>query len=159
VTPQKQKYLFNDGSGQFGDCHRTCIAMLLNMPRDEVPHFMQSVPYGTPPGDPLQAAAAKAEAEWLAERGLAAVSWGYTGDTPLEDVIAVTVKQTRAPLILGCTSQNDCNHSVVLYDGQIYNPNGGEIKGPMQDGYWWLTAISVGPNFDIYSRPEPLAQD
>jgi len=146
MKPQMQKYLFNDGSGVVGDCHRTCLAMILNMDRDDVPHFMQDVPYNSTAEDPESQAAAQAERDWLAQRGLTTASWAFAGVT-LEDVVQVVSSQTNAAVILGCMSQNRTNHSVVLYQGEIHNPNGGEIIGPMKDGFWWITAISVGPNW------------
>jgi hypothetical protein len=148
MKPQLQKYLYNDGSGQYGDCHRTCIAMILNMDRDDVPHFMADVPYGCVPGDERSKAAEQLENDWLAARNLATVNWGYDGaTTTLEQVIEVVCRLARSPVILGCQSQNRCDHSVVLWEGEIYNPNGGEIAGPMKDGFWWITAIAVGPNW------------
>ena len=36
---QKQKYRHRPEEGIFGDCHRTCIASLLGIDRDSVPHW------------------------------------------------------------------------------------------------------------------------
>jgi hypothetical protein len=52
-----------------------------------------------------------------------------------------------SPLILGCTSSNGTNHSVVIHDGRVHNPNNGGITGPMRDGNWWLTIYAVGPEW------------
>lgn len=153
MKPQMQKYLFGNPEQVVGDCHRTCIAMLLNMDRDDVPHFMEGVPYNATADDPRSKAAERAEAAWLAQRGLAAVTWGYTGDTNLGDVLEVVSKQCHAPVILGCQSENGCNHSVVIWQGEIYNPNGGTIAGPMLDGFWYVTALAAGPNW----QPDALA--
>lgn len=156
MKPQLQKHRFNDGSGVVGDCHRTCIAMMLNMDRDDVPHFMADVPYHTDAQHPLQVAAAQAEQAWLAQFGLTALSLPYSGEAPLEQLLdQIRMTGNGAPVLLGCTSGNGVNHSVVVWEGQIYNPNGdgGIIAGPMADGYWWLTIYSVGPNYVARSQP------
>lgn len=143
MRPQLQKHLFNDGSGVVGDCHRTCIAMILDLDRDEVPHFMEDVPYNLADGAPECAAAEQAEREWLRSRGLVPVYWGYDGDTPLTTVLEVLTNTVRdCAVILGCTSGNGVNHSVVFYNGGLYNPNDGTIAGPMRNGYWYVTAYA-----------------
>lgn len=143
MRPQLQQHSGVDGS--FGDCHRTCIAMILDMDRDEVPHFMDGVPPDAPADSPEALAAEQAEREWMAARGLAPIHWGYTGDTPLLEVLAVLGRLVRgSAVILGCTSGNGVNHSVVVYEGAIYNPAGGNgtIAGPMRDGFWVVTAYA-----------------
>jgi hypothetical protein len=148
VKPQKQRYRHAEDVGHFGDCHRTCIAMILNMERDDVPHFMAGVSPDLPAEHPLCKAAERAEIEWLARYGLTPFNIGFYGETPLTEILQM-LKSTAhgAPCILGCTSTNGCNHSVVIHEGQIYNPNDGQIAGPMRDGYWWLTIYSVGPDW------------
>lgn len=37
---QKQKYLHDPENGVYGDCYRTCIANLLDLPRDSVPNWI-----------------------------------------------------------------------------------------------------------------------
>lgn len=144
MTPQLQRYRFNDGSGVVGDCHRTCIAMILDLDRDEVPHFMQDVPYECTAESPESVVAEQAERDWLLrEWGLVPVYWGYDGSMALGDVLTVltnTVRGTAA--ILVCTSGNGCNHSVVFYNGQLYNPNDGNIAGPMRNGFWYVTVYA-----------------
>lgn len=126
-----------------GDCHRTCIAMILDLPRDEVPHFMEHVP----PDDNMGEAAADAEdAEraWLAERGLTPVHVAYPGELSLDAVVGMLATLARdAAVILGCQSLSGCDHSVVVYKGVIYNPGQrGGIVGPMHDGFWWVTVLA-----------------
>lgn len=144
MRPQLQQYAAHGGA-QLGDCHRTCIAMILDLDRDEVPHFMANVPHEADAESPECKAAEEAEREWMAARGLAPIHWGYTGDTPLLEVLAVLGRLVRGTaVILGCTSGNGVNHSVVVYEGAIYNPAGGNatIAGPMRDGFWIVTAYA-----------------
>jgi hypothetical protein len=150
VRPQTQKFRRNNADeNEFGDCHRTCIAMILNMDRDDVPHFMEGVHPDTPADDPAWEACAQKERDWLRERGLSIVVIPYVGETPLEVLLEQLGKfAIDAPVILGVTSGNGCNHSVVVYNGKIYNPNEGTIAGPMKDGLWWLTLYVPGSNWD-----------
>jgi hypothetical protein len=145
VRPQLQRYGHNEADGTFGDCHRTCIAMILDLDRDEVPHFMHGVPNTADAEAPESQAAERAEREWLLARSLAPVHWGYDGSTSLADVLAALERTVRGTaVILGCTSGNGFNHSVVVYNGYIYNPAGsnGTVAGPMRDGFWVVTAYA-----------------
>ena len=145
MRPQLQAIRHAEADGQFGDCHRTCIAMILDLDRDEVPHFMDGVPNTADAEAPESKAAEQAERDWLAARGLVPIHWGYDGSTPLSEVLAVLERTTRgSAVILGCTSGRGFNHSVVVYEGRVYNPagGGGTIAGPMRDGYWIVTAYA-----------------
>jgi hypothetical protein len=147
MRPQLQAIRHLESDGQFGDCHRTCIAMILDLDRDEVPHFMDGVPNNDPADSPACLAAEAAERAWLAQRRLTPVYVAYDGRTTFDDlmgVLAVTVKDTA--VILGCTSTNGTNHSVVYYQGTIYNPNLNAIAGPMNDGMWWVTIYAYLTN-------------
>lgn len=141
MKPQLQSIRDNDAAaGTFGDCHRTCIAMILDLDRDEVPHFMADCPPGLPPDDPRSVASERAERAWLAGRGLVPVYVPYPGELPLTTLLEqlkVTARGTA--VVLGCTSGRGYNHSVVVYEGLVYNPNQGIILGPMQDSMWWVT--------------------
>jgi hypothetical protein len=169
-----QRYGAADSGSSFGDCHRTCIAMILDLDRDEVPHFMEGVPKDAPADAPECQAAEQAERDWLAGRGLVPVYWGYDGGTPLEDVLAVLAQAVRGTaVILGCTSPNGHNHSVVVYEGRVYNPSGGAIAGPMRGcstmssdtaEFWAVTAYAhatkplappVERNDETYTEPLP----
>jgi hypothetical protein len=148
VRPQRQAITHDEGRGQFGDCHRTCIAMILNMDRDNVPHFMDGCSNDWPRDHPAWEAAERAEIEWLAQHGLAPISIPYSGELPLADLLAQLERTSRgAPVVLGCTSSNGFDHSVVVHEGRIHNPNLSTVAGPMRDGMWWLTIYSVGPNW------------
>lgn len=146
MKPQLQRY--QSGFGNYGDCHRTCVAMILNMDRDDVPHFMEDLRPGLPATDPASIACEQREAEWLAERGLATTSIPFLPETTLDTILWQLRHTARGAVLLGCgTDAGD--HSVVIYEGEIHNPHPNlPITGPMLDGHWWLTFYIVGPNFD-----------
>lgn len=148
MRPQLQAIrTYDPDAGLYGDCHRTCIAMILDMDRDDVPHFMDGVPKNCPPEHPASTRAERLEREWLAERGLTPVYVAYPGDVTLDELMHVlSVMVPEAAVILGCTSSSGSNHSVVYYQGRIYNPNTNQIDGPMQDGMWWITIYARATN-------------
>jgi len=39
MRPQKQKFAHKPDEGVFGDCFRTALAAILDLDRDDVPHF------------------------------------------------------------------------------------------------------------------------
>lgn len=41
MKPVDQSILYHEGSKIRGDCYRACIASILELPLEEVPHFMQ----------------------------------------------------------------------------------------------------------------------
>jgi hypothetical protein len=128
--------------------------MILDLDRDEVPHFMDGVPMNSTADSPEYIAAEEAERAWLAERGLTPVYVAYDGSTGLSDLMQVLSATVRdAAVILGCTSSNGTNHSVVFYQGRIFNPNLNTVAGPMRDGFWWVTIYARATN---PLPPEPL---
>jgi hypothetical protein len=113
-----------------------------------VPHFMAGVDPATPADDPVWQGCEDAEVAWLRRRGLTVVNMAFSGETELDTLLEMTANLTHgSPVVLGCTSTNGCNHSVVIHEGRVHNPNDGAIAGPMQDGIWWLTIYAVGPNW------------
>ena len=155
MRPQVQKHLF--GNGAPGDCHRTCVAMILNMDRDDVPHFMANCHPAMAWDDPAFAAAEDAEEAWLAQHGLTTVSIPFPGSMDPAIVIGQLGRTARSPVVLGCTSANGCDHSVVVFKGQLHDPSGAGVAGPMRDGAWWVTIYAVGPNWPLPHTTAPAS--
>lgn len=152
MRPQLQRYR-DRFDGHFGDCHRTCIAMLLNMDRDDVPHFMEDCPPGEGAESPASIAAQQAEFDWLEQHGIAPVYIPFMPDMSLDVLTEQMGRFARnAPVILGCSVGGVVNHSVVLYEGKIHDPllrDGDEPPAyqPAIEGYWWITVYSVHNNW------------
>lgn len=132
----KQAFLHDPASGVFGDCYRTTLACLLDLERDEVPHFATSMD----PQEWEQTVQPKFDA-WLAERGLIELAVPFTGD--LSGVLAMQsgLAGGVACMLTG-TSLTGCNHVVIVKGGRIeHDPsiNGSGIVGPTDAGYFWLT--------------------
>ncbi len=145
MTPDKQLIEHCPDEGRYGDCQRTCIAVILDLHPSEVPHFND---------DPRAERGTDAwwerrQAAWLAERGLAYATVAYSGEQPLGNVMEWTSKQSpTVPMILLGTSRLGSNHVVVVMDGEIVcDPSGNGIVGPSREGTWEVSMITVGPNW------------
>lgn len=128
MTPQKQQFTCEPDWNQHGDCKRAVIASLLDLPIEDVPHFLQEAE-----GDP--------EAFWLGiqsflrERGFAFLSirdkaghafWG--NDQPIYHEIS------------GPSPRADGRyHSVVGCDGEVFfdpHPDGTGLAEPRSDWHF-----------------------
>lgn len=135
---QKQRYNYADPQG--GDCFRTCIACVIGMDRDEVPHWQASS--GEHPS--IQAE------DWLNARGLefeeayhqadsvqAALDWmtAWVGDEPF--------------LFYGQTRRGTC-HCVIAQRGKIvWDPANydASVIGPMPEcGFYGGAIVRRGRN-------------
>lgn len=138
IKLQKQAFKHNPDAGIDGDCTRTCVAMLLDVPRDCVPH---------------EHGANKPE-DYNAWKEQIARTFGVKFITialppqegwSLADYCEFALHSGQGmPLMLGGFSGNETNHSVVIdANGMILDPaidNSG-IHGPCDDGFYWLEWI------------------
>lgn len=140
MTPHKQRLAHRPSQGLYGDCHRTCIACLLDVDPADVPH-----PYA---GGMLDADEANAVIDsWLGSLyGLRQVHFAYHGEMDRQQVLD-TVKHFNPGLafILGGSSRNGVGHLVIARDGEIiHDPSQDDsgIVGPAPDGFWWVTILA-----------------
>jgi hypothetical protein len=147
MRPQKQSFKHDPSKGINGDCHRTAIAMILNMDRDDVPHFMDGVPMEAPDDHPIVLAVTHRIDAFLAGHGLAQISFALPGELKLDEAMNYIDAWCKAPVILGGTSTTGVDHSVVVYQGEIHNPNDADLIGPTSNGFWWVTAFATGENW------------
>ena len=117
---QKQLYRHEPFKGIHGDCHRTALACLLDIPVEECPHFIgeaverqEWMARGTLL-EPLNWQVA--QEEWLNERGYTTADIVFDGDggCRLEDIFGFM--QARNPhtyYLLGGRSPRGTNHTVV----------------------------------------------
>lgn len=132
---QKQKFLHKPDEGIFGDCFRTCLAILLGVDADEVPHFMGSGEF-----DALQFD------DWIEENGLHLMKVVFPGHEPMENVmISANVFGIGLPYILSGWSRTPSNHCVIAQGKEIVcDPSllDSGIVGPMhlENGVeeWWV---------------------
>lgn len=130
----------------YGDCQRTCIAMLMGLDPSEVPHFGDANLF--PPD-----ASRSAEAGWLCSRGYGYVQVPVFGEWGL-DYIKTLVGGVPV-IVSGRSPRGDWNHDVVLFDGQIFDPHPDDLglAGPCIDKdkpdepewYWVRFMVPVSP--------------
>jgi hypothetical protein len=138
VTPVKQRNKHRPKEGVWGDCHRACIASLLDLPLDDVPHFGDGGPAGEEFNDRVN--------HFLRSRNLAQGSAAFAGS--LESVLEM-MKFINPGIyyILGGRSRTNVDHSVIAFENQIvHDPslNNSGIIAPCDDGFIWVTFIVAG---------------
>lgn len=139
MKPQKQINIHWPEVGMFGDCHRTAIAIMLDMDAKDVPHFMDgTIGKGAAPG------AHEAAEVWLRERGFTQICIAFPGECDIASILSAVSKNSAPglPYIFGGESKTGVNHSVIACDGEIVcDPSLTEsgIIGPMDDGFYWVT--------------------
>lgn len=124
------------------DCVRACIASLLELDTEAVPHWYADIPHGD---EFASNDANNAMQDWLAKRGYIIAIRGYFGSQTLEDVQRSLV-ETYGPqqhYMLWCDSGGD--HAVIGCGNKIaWNPAWykSPIDGPHSCGMWlvWIIA-------------------
>lgn len=132
---QKQRFMHRPDEGVYGDCLRTCFAILLGVEAEEVPHFMSSGEF-----DALQ------YDDWLEAAGLHLIRVQIPGDTAIESVMfTANAMGMGLPYILSGWSRTPSNHCVIAHGTEIVcDPSltDSGIVGPMhnEDGTftWWI---------------------
>lgn len=142
---QKQFFSHDPENGQHGDCWRTGVACLLDMPREQVRHEHKD----------------HSPTEWkkwtrkvLDEYGHTSISIPFKwmdGSDPDMYEAARFVWDTigSMPFLLAGQSGRGVNHVVVVYTpDDIHDPaiSGGGLDGPCHpDGFWWAEFIVWKP--------------
>jgi hypothetical protein len=140
MTPQKQKYRHDPDNGVFGDCYRTCLAMLLGLPRDDVPHYVTTMD-----PDAWKETVQPKYDSWLSDRGLIEVAIAYACD--LDTLLSLyELMNPKAHYMLTGKSGTGCNHVVVCRGGEIVcDPaqNDSGIVDKTDDGFLWVSFLAV----------------
>ncbi len=159
MRPQIQ--LHRGGTGVPGDCYRTCLAMVLDMDRDAVPHFCEHVPIGAQPGNPEFDASDRWELEWLATHGLAKVVIPHPGDSDVWEIVEHYGQASDVAAILQTSLYGEHDHAVVLYRGRLYDPLdlnwtqhlAGSVRyQPSTHGFFWVTILARQTNPLTYAE-------
>lgn len=149
MLEQKQLFLHRPLKGQYGDCHRTALACLLDLPVEKAPHFI---------GEWLERFEWKARGEyqepydwqveqekWLNSLGYTTVDVIFDGSMNIETLFDFMFARNRyAYYILGGQSPRGTNHSVICLGGEWAwdpHPEGGFLVGPCNHGFWEMTFL------------------
>lgn len=127
----------------YGDCLRACIATIMDLPPEQVPHFADK-------GATAQEALAHAR-QWLGEQGLTIATFGLPGSEPLSDVLEYmgSVNSTVTWLLFGSTDLEAVSlHVNVCHGGQVVHDPAWvptSIKSPYREGdesVWQIWVVS-----------------
>jgi hypothetical protein len=148
-VPRKQLLLHNPPLS-YGDCQRTCLAMVLGLESSEVPHFGDEHLFAL---DETRAA----ERAWLASLGLGYVQMPISGQWGWPFVEGLLAQQYGTPVIVsGKSPRGHWNHDVVWLDGVIYDPHPDDtgLEGPCIDKanpdeprWYWINALCPLPGW------------
>jgi len=134
---QKQKFLHDPENGVYGDCHRACYASILGVPLDEIPHFFDK--------DRSWDEAQPLFKEVHKKFNVMPMRFVFDGDAPMGDILETAHYQNPGvPFIFGGISRSEVGHSVIGCGMRIvWDPSRNDvgIKGPMGDGYWYVTYL------------------
>jgi len=138
IERQVQAILHDPSDGRWGDCNRTCLAMMLGLDRDEVPHENRELTSGEQ--DTLVRG-------WLAQRGLGLAVVAYNNDLDWVKE-AMRVWNPGTAYMLSGRSPRGTQHIVVMTpEGEMLDPhpdNSG-LVGPDSEGSWWVYFITALP--------------
>lgn len=128
----KQLYRHDPDNGVYGDCFRTCIAMVFGLEPDQVPHFCGSRDENSTWRRDFE--------QWIGERGYSYVEipmqWS---DTCFAFVLAqMELTGNDVAIIVDGISPRGTLHSVVVYKGELHDPHpdGGGIVAGNEDLLW-----------------------
>lgn len=150
MRPLKQRFRHNPEKGEFGDCHRTCLAMLLEVERDSVPNFAEMAADQWALWQDLVN-------EFLAEHsmGMFRIAFSDTLETVLHYMLRVN---PGIYYTLSGTSKNGTGHCVVAINDKIVadpSLDDSGIVGPMEDGYFWVEVLVPGLMVNRLNLPRP----
>ncbi|HQS18813.1 phosphoadenosine phosphosulfate reductase family protein [Reyranella sp.] len=140
MKPVKQRYGSSDSKLEFGDCLRACIASVLELPLDDVPHFTW--------GAMAERHATVREAwgslrMWLRARNIGLLTYDIPCSTLPEALAWCHLRNPDAHLILGGMGRGGQGHVCVIHKGAIVHEptprgddDGPSLVGPAPDGDW-----------------------
>ncbi len=136
---QTQAFLHEPEKGIHGDCARTALACLLELPRDDVPHFAKDVPDSK--------IFHKRMDDWLHSQGYSRVRMIFSGDDDPETIMSsVSTLNPGLRFQLAGKSKTGVNHVVICKGGKIdHDPSITQsgIVGPCEpNGYYWVEFLT-----------------
>ncbi|EEW57339.1 hypothetical protein SCH4B_4353 [Ruegeria sp. TrichCH4B] len=145
----KQLISHNPDQGRWGDCYRTCMAMVMGMDPENVPHFCD--------GDDKDRSGVDLAREWLNPQGFGIWTCFYPEENSLDLILSTFAHLAPGvPVILTGHSPRGVNHCVVVLDGEVFcDPASGtanqtpfvgpaECEGGMK--WWWAEVVCRLPH-------------
>lgn len=126
----------HDPPNSYGDCVRACIASLLSMPAEHVPHFFHDDCDGVEGVRRIR--------EFLATIGYAVFAVQYDGQATLSDVLAIMNDNCPTAYYMLFGSTNIGNHVVICQNDQIVHDPAwyrSPLIGPQRGGAWAVMVL------------------
>lgn len=138
MTPVHCRTKHSPDDGTYGDCLRACIASLLDMIPEDVPHFAHDGAVADVVTDRLR--------EWLAQRGLGPWWSHFDADEPM-DVVLDTMGANNPGvhyLLFGCTASGEPHVVICKDDAVVWNPSwyGGALVRAGVHGAWSVMVLA-----------------
>lgn len=140
----KHKQLIANQPGRWGDCYRTAVACLLELPPEEVPHFYE------------EAVADDAEDKWdfnkaipawinswLAERGIVRMMVTINGEAPMV-LHYCSLMSGGMPYLLSGINAAGASHVIICQGSKMVwdpSPTEGGLAGPLRFGSYLFEAL------------------
>ena len=138
MREQKQLYLHRPAEKLYGDCWRTCIACLLDVAPDDIPHYYEML---WKAGQDIVDEVHKETNRFLAEKyGVRYVEYPIQTEDFAGLGVYINHYYSGMHVILGCNSTNGGHSVIVRGHNYLWDPaidNSGCV-GPMDDGYYWI---------------------
>ena len=128
MKPVEQTILHDPDKGVVGNCFAACLASLLEISLEDVPHFVETSP------DAWQ----KDLNQWLAARGLAFVDVWCPNPTNFQWYVTEQLGHVGFYILSGPSPRHkDVDHAVIAKGGEIvFDPH--PSKAGIADGYRWI---------------------
>lgn len=142
-SPQRQKFGHDPEQGIFGDCYRSCIAIILGRKITSVPHFCNA--------DAVGDEWLLNSKSWLANLGLSLACFTVCNvRSPNEAMKVICSGAQGIPMIMTGRGPQGINHCVVVMDGQIIcDPAGGGGINDEADGAGGYQFQILTPMFEV----------
>lgn len=140
MLEQKQQYLHRPSEGIIGDCFRTCVACVLDIDRNQVPHDYRD--YWIDEETNVTLLVHRDLNRWLNQGGFNVRFVEYPIAVSSQEELRIYIKHYYKDIhvLIGCNSKNG-GHSVVMKnEDYLWDPSldGSGCVGPMDDGYYWI---------------------
>ena len=139
MTPTHCRVRHEPENGTYGDCLRACVASMMDLPWDQVPHVADN-------GRDGDSAMAQLRNWMKYKHGHVPFIVAWPGDIALDDLLEMMrmLNPASTYILFGGTADGG-DHCVVCQGGRIvHNPawTGSWIVGPLSNGTW--QALVVG---------------
>jgi hypothetical protein len=123
-------------AGTYGDCLRACVASIMELDAEDVPHFADGDPSGPDVFDQLR--------QWLNARDYFPFFMGLSGDISLSELLAQQGELHPEIYYILTGNVGDGDHCVVCKGGAIvHNPSwiASPLTGPPSNGFWNILVL------------------